>query len=227
MHWWMCSARPAASPTSSRPRCRCTKASTPYSQNRWPSLRFDVLSLNDRLSRFLPAGFYYKTFMYATLGLGASLRAAHPPRSRTRAARGDRGGACGTGRDRAWPRRRTRHRRRSRRPCGRTPPGRIAARACCSWSRTWCSAARRFSMNAGQPGARKCAQRSPPSATCAASRPPRCWAPMVTGCSARCETLAAEEAHRFGGLRERLHVIRAERVLIATGALERLDRLPR
>jgi sarcosine oxidase subunit alpha len=33
------------------------------SQNRWPSLGFDLLSLNDRLARFLPAGFYYKTFM--------------------------------------------------------------------------------------------------------------------------------------------------------------------
>jgi methylglutamate dehydrogenase subunit C len=33
------------------------------SQNRWPSLRFDALAVNDLLSRFLPAGFYYKTFM--------------------------------------------------------------------------------------------------------------------------------------------------------------------
>ena len=33
------------------------------SQNRWPSLRFDVLAINDLLARFLPAGFYYKTFM--------------------------------------------------------------------------------------------------------------------------------------------------------------------
>jgi len=33
------------------------------SQNRWPSLRLDVLAVNDLLSRFLPAGFYYKTFM--------------------------------------------------------------------------------------------------------------------------------------------------------------------
>ena len=33
------------------------------SQNRWPSLRFDVLAVNDLLARFLPAGFYYKTFM--------------------------------------------------------------------------------------------------------------------------------------------------------------------
>lgn len=34
------------------------------SQNRWPSLRFDVLSVNDLLSPFLSAGFYYKTFMW-------------------------------------------------------------------------------------------------------------------------------------------------------------------
>ncbi|MGB8813453.1 MAG: 2Fe-2S iron-sulfur cluster-binding protein, partial [Paracoccaceae bacterium] len=34
------------------------------SQNRWPSLRFDALSINDRLSPFFAAGFYYKTFMW-------------------------------------------------------------------------------------------------------------------------------------------------------------------
>ncbi|MEP7244911.1 MAG: sarcosine oxidase subunit alpha family protein, partial [Gammaproteobacteria bacterium] len=34
------------------------------SQNRWPSLSFDIGRLNDRLSRFIPAGFYYKTFMW-------------------------------------------------------------------------------------------------------------------------------------------------------------------
>ena len=34
------------------------------SQNRWPSLRFDALSINDRLSGFFAAGFYYKTFMW-------------------------------------------------------------------------------------------------------------------------------------------------------------------
>ena len=34
------------------------------SQNRWPSLGFDVGAINDVLSRFLPAGFYYKTFMW-------------------------------------------------------------------------------------------------------------------------------------------------------------------
>ena len=34
------------------------------SQNRWPSLGFDVMAVNDLLSPFLGAGFYYKTFMW-------------------------------------------------------------------------------------------------------------------------------------------------------------------
>ena len=32
------------------------------SQNRWPSLAFDVGALNQLIARFIPAGFYYKTF---------------------------------------------------------------------------------------------------------------------------------------------------------------------
>jgi len=34
------------------------------SQNRWPSLEFDVGAVNSMVARFLPAGFYYKTFMW-------------------------------------------------------------------------------------------------------------------------------------------------------------------
>lgn len=34
------------------------------SQNRWPSLRFDALAINDLLHPFFAAGFYYKTFMW-------------------------------------------------------------------------------------------------------------------------------------------------------------------
>ncbi|MEM6463091.1 MAG: sarcosine oxidase subunit alpha [Pseudomonadota bacterium] len=37
---------------------------TAVSQNRWPSLGFDVGAINDLLSPFFPAGFYYKTFMW-------------------------------------------------------------------------------------------------------------------------------------------------------------------
>ena len=34
------------------------------SVNCWPSLDFDLLSINSKVSRMLPAGFYYKTFMW-------------------------------------------------------------------------------------------------------------------------------------------------------------------
>ncbi len=34
------------------------------SQNRWPSLGFDILGVNDLFAPFLGAGFYYKTFMW-------------------------------------------------------------------------------------------------------------------------------------------------------------------
>ena len=35
-----------------------------YSQNRWPSLELDVGAVSGLLSPFIPAGFYYKTFMW-------------------------------------------------------------------------------------------------------------------------------------------------------------------
>src|SRR6185295_14388018 len=34
------------------------------SQNRWPSLAFDLRAIHQRFARFMPAGFYYKTFMW-------------------------------------------------------------------------------------------------------------------------------------------------------------------
>lgn len=34
------------------------------SQNAWPSLRYDLMAVNDLVSPFLAAGFYYKTFMW-------------------------------------------------------------------------------------------------------------------------------------------------------------------
>ncbi|WP_400086822.1 sarcosine oxidase subunit alpha family protein [Yoonia sp. R78084] len=35
-----------------------------WSQNAWPSLRYDVMAVNDFVAPFLAAGFYYKTFMW-------------------------------------------------------------------------------------------------------------------------------------------------------------------
>ena len=34
------------------------------SQNRWPSLKYDIGAINSKFSRFIPGGFYYKTFMW-------------------------------------------------------------------------------------------------------------------------------------------------------------------
>ena len=34
------------------------------SQNRWPSLRYDVMAVNDLAAPLMPPGFYYKTFMW-------------------------------------------------------------------------------------------------------------------------------------------------------------------
>ncbi|HEV7445679.1 MAG TPA: sarcosine oxidase subunit alpha family protein [Steroidobacteraceae bacterium] len=73
------------------------------SQNRWPSLEFDVGAVNDAVSPFIPAGFYYKTFMWprsawhsfyeprirATAGLGHAPEHADPDRYANRFAHCD------------------------------------------------------------------------------------------------------------------------------------------
>jgi sarcosine oxidase subunit alpha len=51
------------------PNVRATQAEAfdglvAQSQNRWPSLRWDLLSVNDLAAPFIGAGFYYKTFMW-------------------------------------------------------------------------------------------------------------------------------------------------------------------
>src|SRR3569833_61432 len=55
-----------------------------HSQNRWPSLALDFGALNDVLSPFIPAGFYYKTFLWPR-GAGKSL---YEPRIRAAAGLG-------------------------------------------------------------------------------------------------------------------------------------------
>ena len=107
------------------------------SQNRWPSLRFDLRAVNDRLSRFLAAGFYYKTFMapgWAWERVYEPLirRAAGLGRLEPRVSAHSR-----AGRDGARPRRRADRRRRRRGTRRRAPAGRDAACVCCSPIRTW------------------------------------------------------------------------------------------
>jgi sarcosine oxidase, subunit alpha len=74
-----------------------------HSQNRWPSLTFDLGAVNDLLSPFIPAGFYYKTFMWprgawralyepyirAAAGLGRAPSEADPDRYANRFAHCD------------------------------------------------------------------------------------------------------------------------------------------
>ena len=54
----------AASPTRARPSSSCIDGLAAASQNRWPSLRFDLQAVNSLLAPFFGAGFYYKTFMW-------------------------------------------------------------------------------------------------------------------------------------------------------------------
>jgi len=62
-----------------------------FTGNAWPSLGFDIAAVSDRLSAWLPAGFYYKTFMWPhwhlfepairrMAGLGHAADAADPER---------------------------------------------------------------------------------------------------------------------------------------------------
>jgi sarcosine oxidase, subunit alpha len=74
-----------------------------HSQNRWPSLAFDLGAINDLIAPFIPAGFYYKTFMWpkrawrtlyeprirAAAGLGRAPEAADPDRYASRFAHCD------------------------------------------------------------------------------------------------------------------------------------------
>ena len=51
-------------PNTKAPAIELFEGLEAQSQNRLPSLNFDVLALNGVLAPFLPAGFYYKTFMW-------------------------------------------------------------------------------------------------------------------------------------------------------------------
>ncbi len=56
-------------PSSTEPNVRATEVELyegleAFSQNCWPSVNFDIGGINNFLSPLLPAGFYYKTFMW-------------------------------------------------------------------------------------------------------------------------------------------------------------------
>jgi methylglutamate dehydrogenase subunit C len=196
-----------------------------YSQNRWPSLRFDVLSLNNALSRFLPAGFYYKTFMYP----GWAWERLYEPLIRR---------AAGLGRlDAIVPAHaapaQTVHAHTDVLVIGAGAAGLAAVhRLAGSGARVLLVEQDVVLGGATLLDERWSAWRTQNCAALGARGNVRYHTSTVVlgayghGVFGALETLSAEEARRHGGLRERLHVIRARRVLIATGALERLVAFP-
>ncbi|MGD1877238.1 MAG: sarcosine oxidase subunit alpha family protein [Kiloniellaceae bacterium] len=84
---------PRTEPNLKAPQVELVDGLKATSQNAWPSLEFDVGAVNSLVSRFLPSGFYYKTFMWpaaawktyehfirAAAGLGRSPRERDPDR---------------------------------------------------------------------------------------------------------------------------------------------------
>jgi sarcosine oxidase subunit alpha len=195
------------------------------SQNRWPTLRFDWRAVNDRLGRFLPAGFYYKTFMapgwawerlYEPLirraaGLGR-LEAIVPPHADPAETVHDHAdvlivgaGACGLA---AAHRLAVSGLRVILAEQDLAPGGGTLLDA--RWS-AWLEAI--FAGLAHLPSVR-CLPRT------------TVLGAYGHGVFGALETLSPDEKVRFGGLRERLHVMRVRRVLLASGALERLIAFP-
>jgi sarcosine oxidase subunit alpha len=195
------------------------------SQNRWPSLRHDALAINDFLARFLPAGFYYKAFMAPSW----AWERLYEPLIRRAAGLGRLEPVVTAHADPAE----TVHDHADVLVVGAGAAGLAAAHSLGA-----CGLRVILAERDSVPGGgtllderwRRWQER-----TCAAltALPAVRCLPGTTvlgayghGVFGALETLAPAEAARFGGLRERLRVIRARRVLFTTGALERLIAFP-
>ena len=191
------------------------------SQNRWPSLRFDVAVLNDLLSRFLPAGFYYKTFMAP----GWAWERVYEPLIRRAAGLGRLDAIVGV---HAAPAE-TLHDHVDVLVVGAGVAGLAAARRLGASGLKVMLAEQDEVLGGGSLlDARWTAWREANCAALSHHAYVRCL-PRTTvlgayghGVFGALERLPAREARESGGMRERLHIIRARRVLLATGALERL-----
>ena len=195
------------------------------SQNRWPSLRFDALALNDLIARFLPAGFYYKTFMAP----GWAWERLYEPLIRRAAGLGRLEAIVG---DHAAPAE-TVHDHADVLVVGAGVAGLAAAhRLGASGLRVMLTDQDVVLGGGSLLDARWTAWRESLCAGLARLATVRCL-PRTTvlgayghGVFGALETLSPAETTRFGGLRERLRIIRARRVVFATGALERLIAFP-
>lgn len=195
------------------------------SQNRWPSLRFDALSIAGLVGRFLPAGFYYKTFMapgraWERLYEPLIRRAAGFGRLRAEVAGG---GTAGE----------TVHDHADVLVVGAGAAGIAAARALAAGGVDVMLADAGTIAGGGalldprwQPwlaAARAELERAPNVRALARTTVIGAYGHGVFGAL---EELSSAEAARFGGLRERLRIVRARAVVIASGAIERLVAFP-
>src|SRR5579863_7581852 len=191
------------------------------SQNRWPSLKLDLLSLNDLLGRFLPAGFYYKTFMAP----GWAWERLYEPLIRRAAGLGRLAPVVG---EHAAPAE-TLHDHADVLVVGAGTAGLAAAHGLGRCGLRVLLAERDVALGGGSlldPRWRPWRERI--CAELAGMPAVRCL-PRTSvlgayghGVFGAVETLSAEESAAFGGLCERLRVMRVQRVVLATGAIERL-----
>ncbi|HUX72695.1 MAG TPA: 2Fe-2S iron-sulfur cluster-binding protein [Steroidobacteraceae bacterium] len=195
------------------------------SQNRWPSLELDARALTDLVARFLPAGFYYKTFMAPAW----AWERLYEPLIRR---------AAGLGTLRPSPAHgaapaQTVHDHVDVLVVGAGACGLAAARRLAASGMRVVLADQDAVLGGGtllNDGATQwreavCAE----LAGCAAVRSllrTTVIGAYGHGVFAALEELAPAETAAHGGLRERLRVIRARRVVLATGALERLIAFP-
>ncbi len=195
------------------------------SQNRWPSLGCDVLSLNNLIARFLPAGFYYKTFMAP----GWAWERLYEPLIRRAAGLGRLEPLVG---DHAAPAE-TVHDHTDVLVVGAGTAGLAAAHVLGTSGLKVMLTEQDVALGGGSLlDARWSAWREGQCARLAGLATVRCL-PRTTvlgayghGVFGALETLSPPEAARFDGLGERLRIIRARRVVFATGALERLIAFP-
>jgi methylglutamate dehydrogenase subunit C len=195
------------------------------SQNCWPSVGFDAGALSDWIARFLPAGFYYKTFMAP----GWAWERIYEPLIRR---------AAGLGRleaivaPQAGPAE-TVHDHTDVLIVGAGAAGLAAAQRLAVRGLKVLLVDQDVVVGGGTLlDPRWAAWRAAREAALASAPAVRILTRTALigayghGVFAALEVLSAEQSAQFGGLRERLRIIRARRVLLATGATERLIAFP-
>jgi len=195
------------------------------SQNRWPSLRFDALAINDLVGRFLPAGFYYKTFMAP----GWAWERLYEPLIRRAAGLGTLAARLGEHAEAAE----MLHDHADVLVVGAGTAGLAAAhRLGASGLRVLLTEQDAVLGGGSLLDERWTSWRDLTWGALGALPDVRCLAHTCVlgayghGVFAALERLSPGETARCGGLKERLRIIRVRRAILATGALERLITFP-